>query len=59
VKHGALVRQGISIGERVPIPAHLVPDDANVEIEAKIAAGYFSERPAKELAATVGRGLDE
>ena len=59
VKHGALVRQGISIGERVPIPAHLVPDDANVEIEAKIAAGYFSERPAKELATTVGRGLDE
>jgi GTP cyclohydrolase II len=59
VKHGALVRQGISIGERVPIPAHLVPDDANVEMEAKIAAGYFSERPAKELAATIGRGLDE
>ena len=59
MKAEALRAQGIDIVERVPIPAHLVPADANVEIEAKIAAGYFSERPAKELAATVGRGLDE
>jgi len=60
VKYGALVRQGITIGERVAIPDHLVPDDANVEIEAKIAAGYFSGgRPAKELATTIGRALDE
>jgi GTP cyclohydrolase II len=60
VKYGALVRQGITIGERVAIPDHLVPGDANVEIEAKIAAGYFSGgRPAKELATTIGRALDE
>ena len=35
----ALVRQGITVGERVPIPDHLIPDDAKVEMEAKIAAG--------------------
>ena len=55
----ALVRQGITVGELVPIPYHLIPDDAKVEMEAKIAAGYFSPRTAKELATTVGRGLDE
>ena len=38
----AAVRQGITVGERVPIPDHLIPDDAKVEMEAKIAAGYFS-----------------
>ena len=59
MKHDALVRQGITVGERVPIPDHLIPDDAKVEMEAKIAAGYFSPRTAKELATTVGRGLDE
>lgn len=59
MKHDALVRQGITIGERVPIPDHLIPDDAKVEMEAKIAAGYFSPRSAKELATTIGRGLDE
>ncbi|MGL1138550.1 hypothetical protein ACSIJM_23930, partial [Vibrio parahaemolyticus] len=37
MKHDALVRQGITIGERVPIPDHLIPDDAKVEMEAKIA----------------------
>ena len=42
-KHDALTRQGIEIGERVEIPAELIPQDAWVEIEAKKAAGYFTE----------------
>ena len=42
MKHDALVRSGIEIGERVRIPDALVPADARVEIEAKMAAGYYS-----------------
>src|SRR6059058_856112 len=42
MKHDALTASGIEIGERVPIPDELIPDDAKVEMEAKKAAGYFS-----------------
>ncbi|MEO1292941.1 MAG: GTP cyclohydrolase II [Pseudomonadota bacterium] len=62
MKHDAMVRQGIEIGERVSIPPELIPDDAQVEIDAKKAAGYFTTAPvpsAGELSATKGRGLDE
>jgi GTP cyclohydrolase II len=59
-KHAALVRQGITIDERVPLPDHLVPSDARVEIEAKIAAGYFAgDRPSTVNGKTVGRSLHE
>jgi GTP cyclohydrolase II len=49
LKYDALIAGGIEIGERVPLPPGLVPQDAMVEIEAKKAAGYFvpeSEMPA-------------
>jgi GTP cyclohydrolase II len=49
LKYDALIAAGIEIGERVPLPPGLVPQDAMVEIEAKKAAGYFvaeSEMPA-------------
>jgi len=62
MKHGALTEQGIAIGERVAIPASLVPPDAGVEIAAKQAAGYFSPNGApspEELRRAAGRGLDE
>ncbi len=62
MKHDALVRQGIGIVERVPIPDALIPEDARVEMEAKKAAGYFTEDPvsdAKNLADTKGRGLSD
>jgi GTP cyclohydrolase II len=62
MKHEPLVRQGIEIVERVPIPDDLVPDDARVEIEAKKAAGYFTEQPvpdAADLADTKGRDLGD
>jgi GTP cyclohydrolase II len=58
MKHDALVSQGISIGERVPLPDDLIPADARVEIEAKIAAGYFSRDLPVNGHATVGRTLD-
>ncbi len=62
MKHDALTRQGIEISERVPIPEELVPVDARVEIEAKKAAGYFTETAApaaSDLARTKGRGLKD
>ena len=43
MKRDAIEAQGISIGQQVPIPPELVPDDAQVEITAKRAAGYYSE----------------
>ncbi len=38
MKFDALTHSGISIGERVSIPDGLIPEDANVEMEAKKAA---------------------
>jgi len=62
MKHGALVEQGIEVVERVPIPDELIPADARVEMDAKVAAGYFSTiAPVsiEELAQPKGRGLAE
>ena len=62
MKHDALVEGGIEIGERVPIPAGLIPDDASVEMEAKKAAGYYTPEPAPtedDLKKVVGRDLGE
>jgi GTP cyclohydrolase II len=61
MKHGALVEAGIEVVERVPIPEELIPPDARVEMDAKKAAGYFTNyMPApEELAVPKGRGLDE
>ncbi|MFM7704595.1 MAG: GTP cyclohydrolase II, partial [Rubrivivax sp.] len=42
-KYDAITGSGIEVGERVKIPDDLVPADAKVEIEAKIAAGYFTD----------------
>jgi GTP cyclohydrolase II len=60
MKCDALLRQGIAIDERVPLPDAMIPPDARVEIEAKIAAGYFvGDGRRLDYAGTVGRGLDE
>ncbi|TAL38215.1 GTP cyclohydrolase II [Phenylobacterium sp.] len=62
MKYDALVTGGIEIGERVPIPDELVPDDASVEMEAKKAAGYFTPEGAPsedDLKKVVGRDLKE
>jgi GTP cyclohydrolase II len=59
-KFDAITGSGIEVGERVKIPDALVPADARVEIEAKIAAGYFTDGSVPDairLADTKGRGL--
>lgn len=62
MKHDALVKAGIEIVERVPIPEGLVPPDASVEMEAKKAAGYYAPDgapTADDLARTSGRPLEK
>ena len=61
MKYDAMVASGIEIGERVPIPPELVPDDASVEMEAKKAAGYYAPDGVKDkatLKGVKGRDLD-
>ena len=58
MKYNAIVNSGIEIGERVPIPPELIPADAQVEIEAKKAAGYYAPEPtASDLSLVKGRDL--
>ena len=40
MKYDAVTQSGIEILERVPIPEELIPKDAQVEIAAKVYAGY-------------------
>ena len=60
VKHKAARAQGIEVVEQVPLPEGLVPTDAQVEIAAKKAAGYFTPAGApsrRALRRTKGRSL--
>jgi GTP cyclohydrolase II len=62
MKYDAITGSGIEVGERVNIPDELIPADAQVEMQAKMAAGYFTpgEVPdAEALKATQGRGLKD
>ena len=44
----------------MPIPAGLVPQDANVELEAKKAAGYFTtEEALPQKTDVVGRDIKD
>ncbi|MUL39020.1 GTP cyclohydrolase II [Gloeocapsopsis dulcis] len=61
LKYDAVTQSGIEIVERVPIPEELIPQDARVEIEAKKAAGYYTDGEVADtttLAEIKGRGLD-
>jgi GTP cyclohydrolase II len=60
LKYAPIVAGGIEVVTRVPIPEDLIPPDASVEMDAKKAAGYFTEfvPDAEELAKTKGRGLE-
>ncbi|MCP8686617.1 GTP cyclohydrolase II [Marinobacterium sedimentorum] len=61
-KYRAITDSGIEVEQRIKIPEALVPDDAQVEIEAKIAAGYYTDGTvpdAESLASTKGRGLEK
>jgi GTP cyclohydrolase II len=59
MKYDAIVASGIEVVERVPIPDDLVPPDAQVELEAKKAAGYYTPAGAPAALNTVkGRDLE-
>ncbi len=61
MKYDAIVGSGIEVGERVDIPEELIPPDARVEIDAKMAAGYFTAKTvpdAAELRKAKGRSLE-
>ncbi|MCB0949829.1 MAG: GTP cyclohydrolase II [Mycobacterium sp.] len=60
MKYDAITGSGIEVGERVSIPDELIPADAQVEMDAKTAAGYYtpgSAPDAEELKKVKGRGL--
>ncbi|MEP9394240.1 GTP cyclohydrolase II [Gordonia sp. VNK1] len=60
MKYDAITGSGISVGERVDIPMELIPADARVEIDAKMAAGYFTRGAVPstdDLRQVKGRGL--
>lgn len=62
MKYDAIVSSGITILERIPIPDELLPPDSMVEMEAKIAAGYFTKGniPTEEdLEGVKGRTWDD
>jgi len=61
MKYDAITASGIEVGERVNIPDALIPPDARVEMDAKMAAGYFTVGPvpgAEELRKAKGREFD-
>ena len=61
LKFKPIVDSGIEVVERVEIPPGLIPPDAQVEMDAKKAAGYFTARvpDETELERAKGRGLTE
>ncbi|VDC00421.1 unnamed protein product [Peniophora sp. CBMAI 1063] len=62
MKYNAIVQSGIPIIKRYDLPDHLIPMDSRVEIDAKIAAGYFTSGKAvteADLVKTVGRTWEE
>ncbi|EJD45665.1 cyclohydrolase [Auricularia subglabra TFB-10046 SS5] len=62
MKYDAIVQSGIPIHKRYDLPEHLIPPDSRVEIDAKIAAGYFTSGKkitTEDLVKTVGRTWEE
>jgi len=60
MKYDAIIGSGIEVINRISIPSDLIPADAQVEIEAKKAAGYFTPDdvlPPDELAKIKGRDI--
>jgi GTP cyclohydrolase II len=60
MKYDAITNSGIEIGERINLPEELIPADARVEMDAKLAAGYFTPGAvpdAQELKKAKGREL--
>jgi len=62
MKYNAIVQSGIEVMNRISIPEGLIPQDAQVEMEAKKAAGYFTDgkiKQGEELIKVKGRGIAE
>jgi GTP cyclohydrolase II len=62
MKYDSIVKSGIEVVNRISIPDDLIPADAQVEMEAKKAAGYFTEgdiKDGEELQKVQGRKLEE
>ena len=62
MKYDAITGSGIEVVNRISIPPELIPADSQVEIEAKKAAGYFTDGEVKDegsLKNVQGRKLDE
>ena len=62
LKYDVVTQSGIEIVGRVTIPEDLIPADAQVEINAKKAAGYYTEDAVPDestLAKTIGRQYEE
>ena len=49
MKYDSIVKSGIEVVNRISIPDGLIPGDAQVEMEAKKAAGYFAPQGAKDI----------
>ena len=61
MKYDAIVNSGIEVVNRISIPDDLIPKDAQVEMEAKKAAGYFTPGKVKdeeELKNVKGRNIE-
>ncbi|MBE9228687.1 GTP cyclohydrolase II [Phormidium sp. LEGE 05292] len=62
MKYNAIVNSGIQVIERIAIPDHRIPEDAQVEIAAKQAAGYYTPKEVPDaiaLSQIKGRSLSE
>lgn len=62
MKYNAIASSGIEVVNRISIPDELIPPDAQVEIEAKKASGYFTDKDVKsgdELKKVQGRKLED
>lgn len=61
LKYNSIVNSGVKVINRYEIPAELLPPDASVEISAKIAKGYHSDKAItdKDLEAIHGQAWDE
>lgn len=60
MKYDAIAGSGIEVVNRISIPDELIPGDAQVEMEAKKAAGYFNTGDVKtgdDLAKVKGRDI--
>lgn len=55
LKYQPIVDSGIKVIRRYELPDDLIPPDSAVEIQAKIAAGYFSKTQVTDLTKTAGR----